>query len=207
MDLGGLENQQPFELPTSFDHSTKFTMRTSRSDREMKIRLHCATLANVIEAIRPTYLDAAEPQKALLETMIGAAILYVPKPSHAWTGMISVAALKAFHPASGVARPKVSEEHMYPRKVAAKQLLAEAALDPNGMLEAFLTRYSLVHYITPDENKAVTRFQRTSVFRSSDEAYELAGIHFVSIKREDFPRIKKRDRFLIEAYQTGLPVV
>ena len=175
-------------------------MRLSSSDRDEKIRLHCATLTKVIQAVRPTYIDAAGPQKALLETMIGAAIWYIPKPQHAWTGMISEAALRSFHPASGIPRPKVSEEHVYPRKVAAKQLLEEMNLTPDKMLQSFVTRYALVHYITPDENKAVTRFQRTSVFKSPDEAYQLAGIRFLPIKREDIRKIKSRDQNLIEDY-------
>ena len=175
-------------------------MRLSPSDRDNKIRLHCATLAKVIGAVRPAYLEAADPQKALIETMIGAAIWYVPKPAHAWTGMISDAALKAFHPHSGVARPKISEEHMYPRKVAAKELLRQNTLDAEKMLQAFINSYALVHYITPDENKMVTRFQKTSVFKSPEEAYQLAGIHFVTIDRTDIRKIKKRDQAVIESY-------
>jgi hypothetical protein len=179
-------------------------MRLSPPDRENKIRLHCATLARVIEAVRPAYLESAESQRALVETMIGAAIWYVPKPRNAWTGMISVAALRSFHPESGVIRPKVSEEHVYPRKVAAKQLLEETTLDEEKMLQTFVTRYALIHYITPDENKVVTRFQRTSVFTSPEEAYERAGIHFLTINQEDFRQIKKRDKELIETYLNKL---
>ena len=174
-------------------------MRLSEAAREQKIRLHCATLAKVIESVRPAYLAAAEAQKALVETMIGAAIWYIPKPANAWTGQISVAVLRAFHPNSGVLRPRISEEHVYPRKAAAKQLLEADRLDGDSMLQAFMSRYALVHYITPDENKAVTRFQRTSVFKSPEEAYRLAGINFISIGLADLRKIKKRDGAEIES--------
>lgn len=96
--------------------------------------------------------------------------------------------------------PKISEEHMYPRKVAAKELLGHNTLDAEKMLQAFINSYALVHYITPDENKMVTRFQKTSVFKSPEEAYQLAGIHFVTIDRTDFRKIKRRDRAVIESY-------
>lgn len=131
--------------------------------------------------------------------MIGAAIWYIPKPADAWTGQISIAVLKAFHPDSGVSRPRISEEHVYPRKVAAKQLLETDRLDGDSMLDAFTSRYAQVHYITPDENKVVTQFQRTSVFRSPEEAYRLAGISFISISVTDLRKIKKRDKAMIES--------
>jgi hypothetical protein len=117
-------------------------MKLSASDRDEKILLHCATLAKVVLAVRPAYVESAEAQRALIETMIGAAIWYTPKPLDAWTGMISEAALRSFHPASDVVRPRVSEEHVYPRKVAAKQLLEKANLNAEEMLRSFKTRYA-----------------------------------------------------------------
>lgn len=89
---------------------------------------------------------------------------------------------------------------MYPRKVAAKELLRQNTLDAEKMLQAFINSYALVHYITADENKMVTRFQKTSVFKSPEEAYQLAGIHFVTIDRTDIRKIKKRDQAVIESY-------
>jgi hypothetical protein len=91
--------------------------------REEKISSHCDVLAESIASIRHVYERAEKQQKAFIETMVGAAIWYIPKPRNAWTGFVSIEAIKSFHPSSNIAEPKFSEEHVYPRKVAARLLL------------------------------------------------------------------------------------
>jgi hypothetical protein len=132
--------------------------------------------------------------------MIGAAIWYIPKPSNAWTGRVSTGALKAFHPDSGVVRPKFSEEHVYPRKVAARMLLEDSALDGSRMAMVFREKYGQLHYITSDENKSVQPHQRVAVFSTPEAAYAKAGITFVQVAQEDLRLIKQRDRSTIERY-------
>ena len=132
--------------------------------------------------------------------MIGAAIWYIPKPQDAWTGFISFAALKAFHPDSDVVKPKFSEEHVYPRKVAARILLTNEELNGKSMVSLFLEKYGKVHYITSDENKAAQPHQRVGVFTSPDNAYLKAGIELIPVMREDLNQIKKRDRSVIDKY-------
>ena len=175
-------------------------MSLKAKDREAKIRLHCSVLAEVIIAIRPVYLRAAEAQKALLETMIGAAIWYIPKPVDAWTGKISKKALIELHPDSGSKRVRLSEEHVYPRKIAAKRLIQDAILTAKEMEKIFKEEYGRLHYITPEENKAAIRFQKSDVFTTPEEVYQQAGIELLSIERTDLRAIKKRDRDTIEKY-------
>jgi hypothetical protein len=43
------------------------------------------------------------------------------------TGKMSVEAIKAHHPESGVQEPKLTADHEYPRKIAAADLLTEHA--------------------------------------------------------------------------------
>ncbi|MDA0349820.1 MAG: hypothetical protein O3C43_22360 [Verrucomicrobia bacterium] len=175
-------------------------MSEKAKDREEKIRLHCSVLAEVILAIRPVYLRAAKPQQALLETMIGAAIWYIPKPVDAWTGRISKKALAELHPDSGIMKVRLSEEHVYPRKIAAKRLIQNNDLTAKGMESIFREEYGRLHYITPEENKAAIRFQRSDVFSTPEEVYRQAGIELVSVERTDLRAIKKRDRDTIEKY-------
>lgn len=168
--------------------------------RTAKLEQQCATLAAVIVSIRPVYTKSSDVQKALIETMIGAAIWYIPKPPDAWTGYISMGALKAFHPDSGIAKPKFSEEHVYPRKVAARMLLSDGALDASTMTAIFREKYGRLHYITSDENKVVQPFQRVGVFTTPDDAYAKAGVILIEVAREDLKQIKKRDRSVVEKY-------
>jgi hypothetical protein len=168
--------------------------------RETRLREQCDVVAAMIIAMRPVYEAANPQQRALLETIVGAAIWYIPKPVRAWTGKISHGALQAFHPESGNTRPRLSEEHVYPRKVAARLLLSDASLTGESMAHQFREKYGRVHLITSEENKAVQRHQRVGVFNSPDEAYALAGITFAELPEEALRKIKKRDREAIEHF-------
>jgi len=164
-----------------------------------RVEQRCAILSEVVRSVRPVYEKSDPDQAALIETMIGAAIWYVPKPVNAWTGRISIAALQAFHRDKGTA--KLSEEHVYPRKVVARLLLKDESLDQRSMFVSFTEKYGRLHYITPQENKAVQTFQRVDRFTTPDEAYQKAGIVLVEVgDAEALREIKKGNRAIIERY-------
>ena len=127
-------------------------MTTRDQLREEKLNDQCAVVAALIVAMRPVYQGANERQRALLETIIGAGIWYIPKPAGAWTGLISIGALQTFHPQTGVSSPKLSEEHMFPRKVTARLLLEDPLIDGPTLAALFREKYGRVHLITPEEN-------------------------------------------------------
>lgn len=187
-------------LPTA--QISKFTkhMNPRKQQRETKLEGQCRVLAEVVIAIRPVYLKASPEQKAFIETMIGAAIWYIPKPSSAWTGRISIGALKTFHPDSGHQKPKFSEEHVYPRKVAARLLLEDQSLDGDNLSILFREKYGRLHFITPDENKSVQPHQRANVFTTPDDAYAKAGIVLIEVANNELSLVKKRNRDIIERY-------
>ena len=132
--------------------------------------------------------------------MVGAAIWYVPKSTHAWTGCISNNALKMFHPDSGIKNQKFSEEHVYPRKVAARLLLEDQSLDGPRLTTLLREKYGRVHFITPDENKIVQRYQRADVFTTPEDAYTKGSIALVEVTEKDLKLVKKRDRDTVERY-------
>jgi hypothetical protein len=175
-------------------------MNPIKQNRDSVLEEKCSILADTIVAIRTIYSKATPLQKAFLETVIGAAIWYIPKPSSAWTGRISVGALKMFHPDSGIQKPRFSEEHVYPRKVAARLLLEDQSLDGANLSAIFQEKYGRLHLITPDENKLVQPYQRVAVFTTPDDAYEKAGIVLVEVAAHELSFIKKRDRDTIEKY-------
>ena len=112
-------------------------MNDRHETREARLREQCEVVASLITVMRPVYESASPRQRALLETILGAAIWYIPKPVRAWTGQISRGALQAFHPDSGNGRPRLSEEHVYPRKVAARLLLSDMSLTGESMANQF----------------------------------------------------------------------
>ena len=175
-------------------------MNDRHETREARLREQCEVVASLITVMRPVYESASPRQRALLETILGAAIWYIPKPVRAWTGQISRGALQAFHPDSGNGRPRLSEEHVYPRKVAARLLLSDMSLTGESMANQFREKYGRVHFVTSEENKAVQRHQRVGVFTSPDAAYALAGIAFVEFSDDELRKVKKRDRETIEQF-------
>jgi len=166
--------------------------------RNAKLEEQCAVVAALIVAMRPVYLSASLQQRALLETIIGAAIWYIPKPPRAWTGRISVGALRNFHPGSGIDKPRLSEEHVYPRKVAARLLLEDESLNGASLAVLFREKYGRVHFITSEENKTVQPFQRAGVFTSPDDAYEKARITLLDLSDAELRQVKRRNREAIE---------
>jgi hypothetical protein len=175
-------------------------MEQQKQKREAKLEGRCQVLAEIIDAIKPVYLKANNEQKAFIETMIGAAIWYIPKPPNTWTGHVSVGVLKAFHPKSEHTKPKFSEEHVYPRKMAAKLLLKDNLLNGEKLKLLFKEKYGRLHFITPGENKSVLKHQKAKYFTTPEDAYAKAGISLIKISDSDLPFIKKRDLKIIEGY-------
>jgi len=169
----------------------------------MRIVEQCEIVAALIAAMRPIYAAANERQRSLLETIIGAGIWYIPKPTDAWTGNISLNALRSFHPDSGVVRPKLSEEHVYPRKVTAKKLLQTSSLSGAELADLFRAKYGRVHLITAEENKAVQPFQRVGVFVEPEAAYAAAGVRLIELSETALRQVKKRDRAVIDELLSG----
>ena len=180
-------------------------MNSRKLQRDAKLEEQCSVLADIIVAIRPAYSKATPGQRALLETTIGAAIWYIPKPVEAWTGRMSIGALKIFHPESGIQKPKFSEEHVYPRKVTARLLLEDQSLDGTSLSTLFREKYGRLHFITPDENKSVQPYQRVGVFTTPDDAYKKAGIVLIEVANHELRLVKKRDRSIIERYLNNQP--
>ena len=139
----------------------------------------------------------------MLETIVGAGLWYIPKRSGAWTGLISVGALRDFHPISGRDKPRLSDEHVYPRKVTARLLLEDAHLAGASLAQLFREKYGRVHLITPEENKTVQRFQRAGVFTSPEAAYTKALIQFVDGTTDDLRKVKRRDAATIDRFLSG----
>lgn len=164
-------------------------------------------LADAVESLRPLYNSEAttETQKGLLETMIGAGLWYV---AARWTGKISVGAIKAHDPKSGIQEPKLTKEHEYPRKVAGREMLENRAGGNarlrDEILALYENKYGLFNYVTPIENRSLRKYQESGVFDKPADAYEKAGITLVAVTKEELADIKKRNREVIERLLSNL---
>jgi hypothetical protein len=172
--------------------------------REQKLQERCQALADVLKAVGEIYRqpDFSENQKHFIETMIGAALWYLPIVDECWTGKISIEAIKSCHPESGN-KPKLTADHEYPRKIAAANLLAKSHADNDNLADElcflYQSKYGKFNYITPRENKTLVSYQRKGVFENPLSSYQQAGIRLLAVTKDELSRIKARDREFIES--------
>ena len=174
------------------------------SDVLDKIYARCEVIAELVQRMQPMYTasETHDYQRQHIETIVGAGLWYIPnKPL--WTGLISRGAVESHHPTSGISKPKLTEDHRYPRKVAAQKLLErDWSADENPTFELtkmYLETYGRFNYVTPGENRALMPYQRAHRFESPELAYEEAGIPLIKIKPVQLKRVKARHAQTIEA--------
>ena len=113
--------------------------------------------------------------------MIGAAIWYLPNDLDLWTGKVSEEALKLIK--QGTRIGKLTKEHEFPRKLAAKEVLTSELNNLNKselrLFELYTTKYGKWNLVTPKENKRLGQFQKDAIFVSSKDSYSKAGIKLI----------------------------
>ena len=147
-------------------------------DYHQKVKTKCEALLNLIIGIQPFYHKSNDEKKRFIETTIGAAIFYLPKKNSVlFTGKISKEAKR---------KNEKSEDHLYPRKIAAAELLNikwDKIKDPNqNLVNLFIKKYGRYNYVSKSENKKLIQFQKSGVFKDPKKAYQRAGIELVNYK-------------------------
>ena len=129
----------------------------------------------LLKQLADFYKDADEAAQQLLETTVGATIFYLPtrKKLH-YSGMISAEALE-----SG----KETQEHMFPRKIAATALLKSVPDTVQLLIDKCDGLYLRYHIVTPSQNKQLCPFQKHDVFVNPETAYFKAGIQLINDPR------------------------
>ena len=139
---------------------------------EDRVKNKCRGLLKLIIGIQSFYKSTNDENKRFIETTIGAAIWYLPKNNKIlFTGKISKDAIK---------KKEKSEDHLYPRKIAAKELLNfdwDKPDDPvNHIASLFMKKYGKFNYVSKTENKKLIKFQKSEIFETSEIAYKKAGV-------------------------------
>ena len=169
-----------------------------------KIQDKAAVIARTVMSQQPFYksIDCNENHRQLLETMVGAAIWYLPQGINLWTGDISVDALKELSQSKTPEKVTLTKDHHFPRKVAAGELFE---LDWSNFLrpsEEVLRRYQNIYgrfnYVLPEENKRLVKFQKGGNFVSPEDSYQNANIQLRKLSNEQLNKIRKGDRQLAE---------
>lgn len=163
----------------------------------------CNVLVGMLETASLQYKGLSPGQQHFLETIIGAALYYLPTSTELWTGKVSVGLLKVFHPESGKTKVKSTKDHEYPRKIAAAELLSQVRwremTDKTAhLVTEYLTRYGRYHYITAEENHKLKWLQRKHLFTTPQDGYDKAAIILVAVSHAEWRAIRKQDRIVIE---------
>lgn len=161
-------------------------MANGRLADKAKLRDRCEILVEVVRKLGIIYsgVTVNDTQRHYIETIVGAALWYLPTSRELWTGAISAGAVKDF-----------------PRKVSAVELMKRAweDADPSGaMLQLYLEKYGRFNYITPTENKVLVKHQKVHVFEQPVDAYKAANIRLLVITPTDLKHIRKRNPAVIE---------
>jgi hypothetical protein len=115
--------------------------RKRKLPRDEKLSQRCEVLAAVVTALHPLYANSTQTQKELLETIIGAAIWYLPECDGLSSGKMSAKALEeCMRDPKQLAKP--TKEHFYPRKQAGADLLNdnETRWNKEMILDGFRTK-------------------------------------------------------------------
>ena len=125
----------------------------------------------LLKGLAETYENADEAAKQFLETTVGAALFYLPssKALH-YSGFITQEALDSGNE---------TQEHMFPRKIAAEGLLTDVPETPEELMRQCDAIYLRFHIVTPKQNKDLCPHQKRDVFTTPDAAYEKAGIELI----------------------------
>jgi len=167
-----------------------------------KLEERCLVLAQLLKVIGPVYKNKNTDQKNFIETILGAAIWYLPQSKELWTGKISRSALMSFSPKNTFA-PLLTKDHEFPRKIAARELLKIKwkSVQKPGMkiLDLYNRKYGKFNYLTPLENRVLMKFQRVDSFVSPEVSYKNAKINLLKITAKQFIKVLARDLKTIDA--------
>lgn len=167
-----------------------------------KLKDKCDALAQIVISIAPIYLANINNKNKtqLIETTIGASIWYLPHGIEYWTGYISLEAISQFLTNEN---PKLTKDHQFPRKIAAREMLLynwnEIEKPGEILLSIYKKRYGIFNYITPWENKHLTKFQKEEVFTTTEMSYQDAGIILTKISGAELRKIIKKDKEFINS--------
>ena len=163
-----------------------------------KLEERCSILEDLIISTAEIYNKeiTTNDQKALLETIIGAAIWYLPSGQELWTGKISVNALE--HIKQGKPKSQLTKEHKYPRKQAGKQLLTtkykEFQAGTIRLLNLYLYEYGKFNYVLKTENKQLVEYQKDASFIDEETAYRTAKIELICITTDELNELSREIR-------------
>ena len=148
-------------------------------------------------ALQPFYEQASAEEQAYLETVVGAAVFYLPQSVEHFDGHISLECLRGC-----LEEERRVKDHIYPRKRAGRHLLTNT-FSPNELHDLYHHELARFMYLTPSENSKMVNYYET--YDDHDSAlYALDIVKFPSNCREPFLHHGEFRNFLRYLARTGV---
>jgi len=130
-----------------------------------------------------------EGQKGFMETMVGAAIFYLPSSIELYSGYISKRALESLQ--NNPNQTKLVKEHAFPRKMAGHFLYSsnnqdQITKDGCGLEKLYREKFGKFNLVLKSENNKLKKFQKKGVFVDEETAYAFAEIELVEFSEEQY---------------------
>lgn len=147
-------------------------------------------LSGLLSAVQPLYNAMQEDShKAYYETVIGAAIFYLPLDvKNHFSGFISINAIRSYLRCERIVR-----DHMIPRRLAARMLLTDQIPNGAGLMDAFNTVYAKFMYVSVYENILLVNYFNN--YNNYDDA-------LIALNIDKFP-VNVEDKFNTNRELTG----
>ncbi len=130
----------------------EITIQENTDSQNVKIN----SLWKLVNEIRKVYMDAGQDEKDFIETVVGAAIFYLPHPvNECFNGYSSMNALN-----NALKEKKIVKEHLFPRKRAGKDVL-EKVYTKEEFCSKVKNEYRIFMYLTSEENKLTINYEGT----------------------------------------------
>ena len=164
-------------------------------------------LHQIIESTSEFYFNSGlnEGQTGLYDTIIGAALWYLPSGTELFSGKISESALESLE--NNPLTTKLVEEHSFPRKIGGKYLYelhrALGKLTKDDIIEVYKEKLGKFNLVLKEENDALKKYQKlenipyeeggflNSVSNIELYAYRKANIQLLDFSLERYKEFKK----------------
>jgi len=147
----------------------KYVHSKDRNNKTIIAKQRCKMLAALISGVHEAYTSPTTTvdQKSFIETTIGAALWYIPKINESFSGLISKKLLESFC-CQNLDKVKISDEHIYPRKISASKLLEmdKEKITADEVYKNYVDFFCKLCLITPQENKRAIKYQKKGIFKT-----------------------------------------
>jgi hypothetical protein len=165
---GPLERDLIFDSLAGFEPLAVAEDPTLPTNEPIDLHPKLNALHGMVNAIRELYARSSAEEQVYLETVIGAAVFYLPQSVDHFAGYMSIEALR-----NTIEDERRVKDHIFPRKRAGRHLLT-TPLTQAQLHEKYHNELARFMYLTPSENARMVNYH--DAYEDHDTAMEALGI-------------------------------